>query len=167
MADAYELGPVTYVAAEAIGQPGQRRFRIKALGQAGESVAIWLEKEQLAALGDALETVLKEEGYQYERQPLDDMGPEPVFPLSPGVEFQAAQLSMGVNRANQHIVLIASDGDDDTTNLTFEFEYRRGYELRREIADVIAAGRPPCPLCGGPIDPTGHVCPRSNGHHPQ
>ena len=30
---------------------------------------------------------------------------------------------------------------------------------------VIAAGRPPCPLCGQPLDPAGHVCPRHNGYH--
>ncbi|HEY2792635.1 MAG TPA: DUF3090 family protein [Micromonosporaceae bacterium] len=30
---------------------------------------------------------------------------------------------------------------------------------------VIAAGRPPCPLCGQPLDPAGHRCPRHNGYH--
>jgi uncharacterized repeat protein (TIGR03847 family) len=30
--------------------------------------------------------------------------------------------------------------------------------------ELVAAGRPPCPLCGGPLDPDGHVCPRTNGH---
>jgi uncharacterized repeat protein (TIGR03847 family) len=29
---------------------------------------------------------------------------------------------------------------------------------------VVAAGRPPCPLCGLPLDAGGHVCPRQNGH---
>ena len=29
---------------------------------------------------------------------------------------------------------------------------------------VVAAGRPPCPLCGNPLDPEGHICPRQNGH---
>ncbi|HVF19250.1 MAG TPA: DUF3090 family protein, partial [Mycobacteriales bacterium] len=29
---------------------------------------------------------------------------------------------------------------------------------------VVAAGRPPCALCGLPLDPEGHVCPRQNGH---
>ena len=29
---------------------------------------------------------------------------------------------------------------------------------------LIAAGRPPCPFCGLPLDPEGHVCPRQNGH---
>jgi uncharacterized repeat protein (TIGR03847 family) len=30
---------------------------------------------------------------------------------------------------------------------------------------VVASGRPPCPLCGQPLDPTGHLCPRRNGHY--
>ena len=34
----------------------------------------------------------------------------------------------------------------------------------RRCAKVVAAGRPPCPFCGGPLDPTGHICPRANGY---
>jgi uncharacterized repeat protein (TIGR03847 family) len=33
------------------------------------------------------------------------------------------------------------------------------------VARVVAAGRPPCPLCGQPLDPQGHLCPRRNGHY--
>jgi uncharacterized repeat protein (TIGR03847 family) len=29
---------------------------------------------------------------------------------------------------------------------------------------LVAAGRPPCPLCGLPLDASGHICPRQNGH---
>jgi uncharacterized repeat protein (TIGR03847 family) len=29
---------------------------------------------------------------------------------------------------------------------------------------IVAAGRPPCPLCGLPLNADGHVCPRQNGH---
>lgn len=28
---------------------------------------------------------------------------------------------------------------------------------------IVAAGRPPCPFCGQPLDPDGHICPRQNG----
>ncbi|MCK9518917.1 MAG: DUF3090 domain-containing protein [Dehalococcoidia bacterium] len=167
MAETFQFGPVLAVVAEAIGQPGQRRFRINALSPGGESAAIWLEKEQLAALGDALETVLREEEFEYEPLPLDDVPEAPAFPLNATVDFRAAQLSMGVNRDTRHIVLVAADGEDDGLSVAFEFPYRRGFELRREIAETVAAGRPPCPLCGAPLDPSGHVCPRSNGHHPQ
>jgi uncharacterized repeat protein (TIGR03847 family) len=30
--------------------------------------------------------------------------------------------------------------------------------------ELMEAGRPECMLCALPMDPTGHVCPRSNGH---
>ena len=29
---------------------------------------------------------------------------------------------------------------------------------------IVAAGRPPCPLCGQPLDAQGHVCSAHNGH---
>jgi uncharacterized repeat protein (TIGR03847 family) len=29
---------------------------------------------------------------------------------------------------------------------------------------IVAQGRPPCPLCGLPLDAAGHVCPRQNGY---
>jgi uncharacterized repeat protein (TIGR03847 family) len=32
-------------------------------------------------------------------------------------------------------------------------------------ARVVASGRPPCPMCGQPLDPQGHICPRRNGHY--
>ena len=34
----------------------------------------------------------------------------------------------------------------------------------RRAQALVSAGRPPCPFCGGPLDPTGHICPRSNGY---
>jgi uncharacterized repeat protein (TIGR03847 family) len=39
----------------------------------------------------------------------------------------------------------------------------RGFVER--AARVVAGGRPPCPLCGAPLDPLGHICPRRNGHY--
>lgn len=32
--------------------------------------------------------------------------------------------------------------------------------------DLVRSGRPTCALCGHPIDPDGHACPRTNGHRP-
>jgi uncharacterized repeat protein (TIGR03847 family) len=34
----------------------------------------------------------------------------------------------------------------------------------RRCARVVSAGRPACPFCGQPLDPTGHICPRANGY---
>jgi uncharacterized repeat protein (TIGR03847 family) len=162
-----DFGFVSHISPEAIGQPGQRRFRLRIISADGEAVAFWLEKEQLAAIGDAIESVLTNEGYRHEPVPLDDIESPPPFPEDPDADLQVGQLSMGVNRDTRHIVLMGTEaGGGDATAFSFEVDYRRGFELRQAIADVVAAGRPPCPLCGGPIDPTGHICPRSNGHHP-
>jgi len=45
-------------------------------------------------------------------------------------------------------------------------EVASGRRVIHENADVIAvvqAGRPPCPMCGEPLEPTGHFCARRNG----
>jgi uncharacterized repeat protein (TIGR03847 family) len=38
----------------------------------------------------------------------------------------------------------------------------RAFALR--AGRVVEAGRPSCPFCGGPIDPSGHLCVRANGY---
>ncbi len=169
MAEGRELGTVVHVSAEAIGEPGSRRFRLRAMSEAGDTASIWLEKEQLAALGEAIEKVLRDEGYEYTRVPLDDLEPDPVFPLSASIDFRAAQLSMGANAKSRSLVIIGTETADASAPgdvVTMEIDFRRCYELRGQIRAVVAAGRETCPLCGGPIDPSGHVCVRSNGHQP-
>jgi uncharacterized repeat protein (TIGR03847 family) len=168
MGETRDFGPLDHISAEAIGQPGQRRFRLRAINEVGETASLWLEKEQLSALGEAISNALESEGYVYERLPLDDIAPEPVFPLTAGVDFRLAQLSMGLNTDSKAIILIAADGpeDEDSLTVTMEVDYRRSHELQRQIREVVAAGRPPCPLCTAPMDPAGHVCVRTNGHKP-
>ena len=169
MAATREFGPLLHILAEAIGQPGQRRFRLLAMSEQGDTASLWLEKEQLTALGEAIQNVLEDQGYVYQRMPLDDRGPEPVFPLNAGVEFRLAQLSLGLDRDGQNLVIIAADGPDEdetATSVTMNLGYRMASELGRLISEVVAAGRPPCPLCSGPIDPSGHVCVKTNGHNP-
>lgn len=38
----------------------------------------------------------------------------------------------------------------------------RGFAER--CARAVEGGRPNCPFCGNPLDPTGHICPRANGY---
>ena len=93
MATSRHLGQVRVVA-ESRGEPGQRRFRMQAINEEGDSASIWMEKEQLSAVGDAIETVLKDEGYEYQRHPLDDLEEPPVFPYNAAIEMQGGQLSI-------------------------------------------------------------------------
>ena len=40
--------------------------------------------------------------------------------------------------------------------------YARDFVARAQA--LVAAGRPPCPFCLQPLDPSGHICPRANGY---
>jgi len=42
-----------------------------------------------------------------------------------------------------------------------EAGYARSFVRRAQ--SVVSAGRAPCPFCGNPLDPEGHICPRANG----
>ncbi|GAA2646929.1 DUF3090 domain-containing protein [Paractinoplanes durhamensis] len=62
------------------------------------------------------------------------------------------------------------DEDDDEPDDDLDrLRVRLSPEATRAFIDrarrVVAAGRPPCPLCGQPLDPAGHLCPRHNGYH--
>lgn len=169
MPEPREFGSLAHIRPEAIGQPGQRRFRLVAMNDEGDSAFLWLEKEQLIALSEAIENVLKAEAFDPALRAFDDLPEEPVYPLNPTIEMRLGQLSMGVNRETRAVVLICADGptDDDATNaVTMNFDYRRAHDLQRVIGEVVAAGRQPCPLCTAPMDPAGHVCVRTNGHNP-
>jgi hypothetical protein len=52
-------GDAQALRAEALGQPGQRRFRMLAAID-GETHILWMEKQQLQALGLALEQLLEQ-----------------------------------------------------------------------------------------------------------
>jgi uncharacterized repeat protein (TIGR03847 family) len=65
---------------------------------------------------------------------------------------------------------VDDDEDDDEPDDDLDrLRVRLSPEAARAFIDrarrVVAAGRPPCPLCGQPLDPAGHLCPRHNGYH--
>jgi uncharacterized repeat protein (TIGR03847 family) len=64
------------------------------------------------------------------------------------------------------------EGDDEPQEIPDSLDrlrVRLTPQAVREFIDrakrVVNAGRPPCPLCGQPLDPAGHLCPRHNGYH--
>jgi uncharacterized repeat protein (TIGR03847 family) len=64
---------------------------------------------------------------------------------------------------------VDDDDDDEPDDDLDRLRVRLTPEATRAFIDrakrVVAAGRPPCPLCGQPLDPAGHLCPRHNGYH--
>ncbi|MFC7550042.1 DUF3090 domain-containing protein [Plantactinospora sp. GCM10030261] len=61
--------------------------------------------------------------------------------------------------------VVVEEPDDDLDRLRVRLTPQAAREFIDRARRVVAAGRPPCPLCGQPLDPAGHLCPRHNGYH--
>ena len=95
--------------------------------------------------------------------------------------FRAGSLTLGWDGGAERVLVEARAQDEDGEAIDPEDdddEDEDGPDLLRvrmtaaaarsfvaRAAQVVAAGRPPCPLCGAPLDPQGHICPRRNGHY--
>lgn len=160
-----DFGQVSSVDAEAIGPPGQRRFRMTVLSDGGESAALWLEKEQLAALGTALEQQLVRTDRQRARTeaPLDDSAPP--FPLNPSFDARIGQIALAYDESKSlfRIQAVVVDSSNERASFSCAATHQQARRLIRVISRLISAGRPTCPLCGAVIEGE-HHCPRSNGH---
>lgn len=161
----FDFGKALSVDAEAVGQPGQRRFRLL-VRSATESASIWMEKEQLAGVGRWLAEVVQKLD---EERPTAEPDVEALpFPPEFDLDFRAGQLTLGYSEEGDLFTIQAAEAlpNADAQPPLFCCGIGRGQSrvLSRKIERVIAGGRLTCPFCEGPIDPAGHSCPRSNGH---
>lgn len=178
-----DLGHVDNLGAEAIGQPGQRRFRLFA--QAGtRSALLWMEKEQLNTLSLALDRVMAQisDGsilrIMASTEPLPQAEGLPAnFPRHPTAEFQVGQLRIGYDERHNLLAVIASPieillepGQEpravirEDESVSFLFTMRQSQRLTQSITSLVSSGRRVCPLCNTPLDDGPHACIRQNGH---
>ena len=80
------FGPLNSLEAEAIGEPGQRRFRLRLIAHDEMSASLWLEKEQVDSLATAVRRVLAQNRWPGEGGRPDPL-PLAVFPLAPDIEL--------------------------------------------------------------------------------
>lgn len=161
-----DFGRATSIDAEAIGQPGQRRFRLAVIA-GSRTASIWMEKQQLASIGEWFDEMCERLDSE---NPKDEPDIEPLpLPLNFELDFRAGQLGLGYLEEDDLFVLQAFDiqAAVEEPVPTFRCLLSRALvrPLSRTIERVVAGGRAICPLCENPMDPGGHVCPRSNGHH--
>lgn len=165
MSEAYELVAPERVTVGTVGPVGQRAFFVQAR-QAGLLVTVKLEKQQVGALAESIGRLLQDlprpghlpEGEELELEPFE----EP--------DFVAGTLAVAYDAALDRVVLLAEElvGEEepegDEARLSLSREQAAALAIRG--TQLVEAGRPPCPLCGFPLDPRGHSCPRTNGHRP-
>ena len=164
----YKLGAVQTVSAETFGRPGRRTFRLVAEAGRAQSY-IWLEKEQLLQLGLYLQQAVRQLGEAAAgKESAPGEAPWMGDPLEQ--DFHARQMQLQYDPDANCFVIHAFEGDEDDpdagaqTSVSFWMTMAQTSDLANEVLRICAAGRPPCFLCGAPIDPDGHRCARANGH---
>lgn len=171
----FAFEPPERFVAGTIGQPGERTFYLQATG-GGRTVSVVLEKVQVAALaerlGDLLDEAERRLGADATDANPDTVDNEPLeIPLDE--EFRVGTLGLAWDAADSTVIVEATatapDGEEevpeedlDVLRVRLSPAYTRAFVAR--ALKLVAAGRPPCPFCGLPLDPAGHVCPRQNGY---
>lgn len=166
-----ELGRVSSLRADAVGQPGSRRFRLLAESRNGGSAILWMEKEQLFNLGVALKRIIatvqeRSRGRGTRHIPAEEPG-EPQPPVGRPVEFRAGRLAIGYDERTLLYIVAAhaeEDPEEATAVVSLMATQQEMDALADQVFEVCAAGRPQCPLCGAPMGQEPHICPRHNGH---
>lgn len=181
-----DFDPPDRFVADSVGPAGQRTFFVQAV-KGAQVMTVSLEKEQVRLLGESLTELLNEMAGAVADHP-DEAIMHDRAPLQTPIEedFRARQLTLAWDENTRRVNIEASDrepadeddDDDDPTEAAEPLDadpiglqsirvalpvgMARGFAARCE--DSMTGGRPNCPFCGGPLDPSGHICPRANGY---
>jgi len=164
-----------------VGLAGERTFFLQAT-QGQRIVSVALEKLQVQVLAERMGAMLNElqrhgVGAASEVSLGDDERPldEPLRE-----EFRVGTIAISWDEDDEVLMVEAraqTEEEEDEDALEVDDDDEDGPDLVRvrlvpalargfveRAARVVAAGRPPCPFCGQPLDPHGHLCPRRNGY---
>ena len=159
-------GPSRFVIGT-VGVPGEREFYLQV--EKGEMLRTFaLEKAQASALADRAYELLKEIGEAFEKRGEDNA------PLKSPIESEFALGIMSLTwQSDTRLIMFEGQelqSDDESASLSMLRVHIAPKMLAAFVTrtrSVVAAGRQPCIFCGGPVDVSGHLCPRANGYRRQ
>jgi uncharacterized repeat protein (TIGR03847 family) len=178
----YAYDPPERFIAGTVGQPGERTFYLQATDRS-RVTSVALEKGQVSQLAERLDELLDEVLRRTggsaaipasAPDSLADDGPleQPLME-----DFRVGAIALAWDGESERVIIEAQElSDQPVEPLTEELPEDGPAILRVTISaaaarafakralSLVVAGRPPCPLCGLPLDSSGHVCPRQNGH---
>ncbi len=173
-----------------VGQPGERAFFLQAR-EGNRITSVACEKQQVSVLAEHLDRVLNEvlrRGAGEVDVPPASTTARDVDPLDAPIteEFRVGTMTIAWDPSIDRIVIelfsnvdtdeeepaeeeaapveVESDeiNADEVFVVKITASYARDFVARAQA--LVAAGRPPCPFCLQPLDPSGHICPRANGY---
>jgi uncharacterized repeat protein (TIGR03847 family) len=181
----HSFDPPERFVAGTVGPPGQRSFFLQARSGA-RVTTVALEKQQVAVLAERIDELLDEVMRSTEADgvvpAVAPVGLDDSEPLEQPIveEFRAGTMTLSwdsddgrvvveVYPYNEEAVALPDQPEDEIEEPEPDeiFMVRLPPGLARAFCkraqSVVSAGREPCPFCGGPLDPAGHLCPRANG----
>ena len=185
----HRFDPPERFVAGTVGEPGQRTFFLQAR-EGVRVVSVALEKQQVEILGERIDELLDEllaaggiASVIPAMTPVEQVDSGPLeLPIVE--EFRAGTITLSWDTEDERVVVevfpvveivvpIEADEDDLVDLPIDEPEPEELFVVRltptqarvfaTRAASVVSAGRPACQFCGGPVDPSGHLCPRANG----
>lgn len=185
----HRFDPPERFVAGTVGEPGQRTFFLQAR-EGVRVISVALEKQQVEILGERIDELLDEllaaggiASMIPAVTPVEQVDSGPLeLPIVE--EFRAGTITLSWDTEDERVVVevfpvvevavpIEADEDDLVDLPIDEPEPEELFVVRltptqarvfaTRAATVVSAGRPACQFCGGPVDPSGHLCPRANG----
>ncbi|EIE99097.1 DUF3090 domain-containing protein [Saccharomonospora glauca] len=164
-----------------VGPPGDRTFYLQAREDA-RTISVTIEKQQVAVLAERLTSLLEEIATRFGADTGADVTDDLIDtdPLDVPVEeeFRVGTMGLGWDAESKSVVIellaitdteideavVLDDTEEgpDAVRVFLTPAAARAFAARADR--VVNAGRKPCPLCGEPLDPSGHICPRQNGY---
>ncbi len=159
-----DLGAPDRFTVGTLGSVGNRTFLVQCQ-QAATVLTMKIEKNQVAVLASYLARIvreLKRPGHLPDDLTLRfDEDDEP--------DWVVGTIGVSYDEASDRLVVVAEElvAEDEvgrSARIAVTKEQAAAFAIR--ATQLVEAGRPSCPLCGLPLDPSGHDCPRTNGHRP-
>jgi uncharacterized repeat protein (TIGR03847 family) len=165
----YEFTRPERFVAGTVGEPGERAFYLQ-IRTSTRLLSVAVEKAQVQAIATRLEVMIAEIRKSSPLVSIEKLAKDDQPLESPiDAEFQIGAMSLAWDETTQMICIQLFELEDDEEDAEGEVveinitpAMAAAFSLRSKA--VVNAGRLPCPFCGIPIDPRGHLCPRANGY---
>jgi uncharacterized repeat protein (TIGR03847 family) len=167
-----ELNPVDSITIDAVGKPGERVFFLQAV-KGRQVVSLLVEKLQVESLAVGITEYFEELAKNYPTLlPASAEYSEEAMHIEPPVTplFRVGSLGLGYDAESDRAILVAHEilGENQAVEEVGEIHFWCSRDQLARLgkwgAEVASRGRQICPLCGQPMDPAGHLCPKKNGH---
>ena len=162
MSESFHFEAVEMLTVGTLGPRGQRVFYLQCRAE-GELVSLKFEKQQAAALAEYLDRVMGQLPEADEGAPPADLDMrEPVVEA-----WTIGSMGIAYDEHADRVILVAEElvEDEDTAGASARFALSRAQviALVARARAVVASGRPPCPYCLRPLEPSnGDWCPCHN-----